>query len=155
VIVWRPNGDRGFFLGRSCFSVTTSRICNSIVHPKHPAGTRCTEQHVCEAFLRGLAGWGLEAVLAAMCVPFSEPAELRLFSDGEMLPLIPDSFLGGSAPRLEPFSLSSIPFPASPNLLFSATHLVYLGLTNISPAIGLAPVRPARSIQATPVLTVR
>ena len=87
--------------------------------------------HVCEVFLRGLADWQLEEVLAAMQVPFPELAELRLFSDGETLPAIPDSFLGGSAPRLESFSLSGIPFPGSPKLLLSATHLVYLGLTDI------------------------
>ncbi len=86
---------------------------------------------VCEVFLRGLADWQLEEVLAAMQMPFPELAELRLFSDGETLPAIPDSFLGGSAPRLEFFSLSGIPFLGSPKLLLSATYLVYLGLTSI------------------------
>ena len=66
-----------------------------------------------------------------------------------MLPLIPDSFLGGSAPCPESFSLSSIPFPGSPNLLFTATHLVHLGLTSVTDSEYIATVlasgRPARS----------
>jgi hypothetical protein len=45
--------------------------------------------------------------------------------------VIPDSFLGGSAPRLEHFELSEVPFPAFPKLLLSANHLVQLVLSDI------------------------
>jgi hypothetical protein len=83
---------------------------------------------VCQVFLLALAGWQLEKVLAAMQVPFPELTDLRLFSDGETLPVIPDSFLGGSAPRLRYFELDGIPFPGLPKLLLSATHLVHLRL---------------------------
>jgi hypothetical protein len=86
---------------------------------------------VCEVILRGLAGWQLEKVLAAMQVPFPELTDLQLFSDGETLPVIPDSFLDGSAPCLQYFDLDGIPFPGLSNLLLSATHLVDLCLTNI------------------------
>ena len=44
--------------------------------------------------------------------------------------ILPDSFLGGSAPHLRYFYLRSIPFPGLPNLLSSATHLVNLTLLN-------------------------
>jgi hypothetical protein len=47
--------------------------------------------------------------------------------DTPVLPL-PDSFLGGSAPRLRTLRLMGIPFPALPNLLLSATDLVDLSL---------------------------
>jgi hypothetical protein len=77
-----------------------------------------------------LAGWQLEEVLAAMQVPFPELTEMRLRLHGET-PVIPDSFLGGSAPRLQHFDLDGIPFPGFPNLLLSATHFVYLELTDI------------------------
>ena len=86
---------------------------------------------VCQVFLRDLADWQLEKVLAAMQVPFPELVNLRLFSDGKSQPLIPDSFVGAFAPRLRNVSLSGIPFPGLPKMLLSATHLVYLGLTNI------------------------
>jgi hypothetical protein len=42
--------------------------------------------------------------------------------------VVPDSFLVGSAPRLEDLTLSGIPFPGLPNLLLSTTHLVDLDL---------------------------
>jgi hypothetical protein len=97
---------------------------------------------VCEVDL-DLAGWQLEEVLAAMRVPFPELKYLQLFSDvsdDETLPVIPvpDSFLGGSAPRLRILELYRIPFPGLPNLLLSATQLVFLGLYDI-PDSGYIP----------------
>jgi len=89
---------------------------------------------VCEVILHP-AGRQLEEVLTTMQVPFPELTDLRLFPHGarEALPVVPvpDSFLGGSAPRLRHFELSGIPFPGLPKLLWSATHLVYLRLINI------------------------
>ena len=85
---------------------------------------------ICQVDL-SLAGWQLGQVLAAMQVPFPKLTDLWLRSDGETVPVIPDSFLDGSAPRLRHFSLSGIPFPGLPKLLLSAAHLVYLRLLNI------------------------
>jgi len=84
-----------------------------------------------EVHLSGLADRQLEYVLAAMQVPFSELTWLSLDSDGETPPVVPDSFLGGSAPLLRLFQLDDIPFPGLPKLLLSATHLVHLYLYNI------------------------
>ena len=66
----------------------------------------------------------LDELLAALQEPFPEPTNLMLGSHGG--PVIPDSFLGGSAPRLQYISLNSISFPGLPKLLLSATHLVDL-----------------------------
>jgi F-box-like len=85
---------------------------------------------VCRVDLR-LASWELEKLLPAMQVPFPELTELELFLYGEPLPVIPDSFLGRSAPRLRIFTLNDISFPGLPNLLLSATNLVSLRLTDI------------------------
>jgi hypothetical protein len=85
---------------------------------------------VCHVVLY-LAGWQLEQVLAAMQVPFPELTYLSLSSNGETLPVIPDSILDGSVPRLRTFNLGGIPFPGLPKLLSSATHLVVLRLSNI------------------------
>jgi hypothetical protein len=43
-------------------------------------------------------------------------------------PIVPESFLGGSAPRLRRLNLERIPFPGLPKLLLSAAHLVTLNL---------------------------
>ena len=85
---------------------------------------------VCEVNLQ-LGGRQLEQVLAAMQVPFPELTDLHLFSEDETLPVIPDSSLDGSAPRLRTVNLSGIPFPGLPNLLLSATQLVSLQLTDV------------------------
>jgi hypothetical protein len=56
---------------------------------------------VCQVGLWGLAGRQLEEVFAAMQVPFPELTDLRLFPDDETPPVVPGSFLGRSAPRLQ------------------------------------------------------
>ena len=84
-----------------------------------------------EVSLWGLAGWQLEEVLARMQVPFPELTAMQLWSHDKTPPVVPDSFLGGSAPRLQYFELVGIPFPGLPNLLLSADHLVYLRLSDI------------------------
>ena len=63
--------------------------------------------------------------------PFSALTSLRLHSERINAPALPDSFLGGSAPRLQTLTLHRIPFPALPNLLLSAHDLVDLRLSNI------------------------
>ena len=73
----------------------------------------------------------LENVLAAMQVPFPELTRLALCSSDGMVSVLPDSFLGGSAPRLQYLSLERIPYPGLPKLLLSATRLVTLDLENI------------------------
>ncbi len=86
---------------------------------------------VCQVTLAGLADWQWGKVLVAMQVPFPQLTKLQLFSNGKAPPVVPDSFLGGSAPHLRFFWLNGIPFPGLPKLLLSATHLVYLRLYDI------------------------
>ena len=90
---------------------------------------------VCQLTLYGLADWKLERVSAMMQVPFPELTGLVLSSCGVTPPVIPDSFLGGSAPRLRSLTLEGIPFPGLPKVLLSSTHLVKLCLQCI-PASG-------------------
>jgi hypothetical protein len=112
---------------------------------------------VCEVILLGLAGWHLEEVLAAMQVPFPEMTDLQLWSDDKTPPVIPDSFLDGSAPRLRIFRLDGIPFPGFPKLLLSATHLVQLMLTNIPHSGYISPeaiVAPLSALSSLEVLSL-
>ena len=89
------------------------------------------KDRVDEIYLRPVNSSALGKVLAAMQKPFPELKDLRLESYEETVPIVPDSFLGGSAPRLRFLELDGIPFPGLPNLLLSATNLVYLRLWNI------------------------
>jgi hypothetical protein len=51
-------------------------------------------------------------------------------SEHEM-PVVPDSFSEGSAPRLRSLVLGRVPFPGLRKILLSATDLLYLALSNI------------------------
>jgi hypothetical protein len=86
---------------------------------------------VCQVNLMHLADSQLDEVLAVMQVPFPELAAMQLSSQGGTAPVIPDSFLGGSAPALQFFESFGVPFPGLPKLLLSATNLVHLGLYGI------------------------
>ena len=92
-------------------------------------------ERVCRIYL-GIQSSDLEIYLAAMQQPFPELTHLNFrrnfpwIGDDETV-VVPDSFLGGSAPRLEFLQLNRIPFPELPKLLLSATHLVDLRLLNI------------------------
>jgi hypothetical protein len=57
-------------------------------------------------------------VLAAMQRPMPALTRLHLGIDDETVLVEPDSFLGGSAPRLQTLTLDRIPFPGLPNLLY-------------------------------------
>jgi hypothetical protein len=103
--------------------------------------TRCVDNivaalkrsdRVCHVGLSISESLDLEIFLAAMQQPFPELThlDLRWIGDDETM-VVPDSFLGGLAPRLQYLLLHDIPFPGLPKLLLSATHLVYLDLLDI------------------------
>jgi hypothetical protein len=84
---------------------------------------------VCEVDLVDLSISQLQRL--AMQEQFPALIHLKLkLKNGPPLAL-PDGFLGGSAPHLRSLTLHSIPLPALPKLLLSATHLVYLDLRDI------------------------
>ena len=86
---------------------------------------------VCQIYLTDVQSSDMEILLAAMQQPFPELTHLSFRSEGETVPVVPDSFLDGSAPRLEYLWLYGIPFPGLPKLLLSPTHLVELYLLKI------------------------
>jgi hypothetical protein len=73
----------------------------------------------------------LERFTTVMQCPFPVLTDLSLGSFDGMAPVLSDSFLGGSAPRLRYLDLDGIPFPTLPILLLSATDLVWLNLWDI------------------------
>jgi len=74
----------------------------------------------------------LDEALAVMQGPFPVLTDMDLRCDeGEIAPVVSDSFLGGFAPRLRKLSLERIPFPGLPTLLLSATDLVEISLWHI------------------------
>jgi hypothetical protein len=72
----------------------------------------------------------LEVILPAMQKPFPELTHLDLFSN-KAVTVVPDSFLGGSVPRLRQLTLKRIPFLGLPKLLLTAPNVSYLSLSDI------------------------
>jgi hypothetical protein len=101
----------------------------TLEHPDRVGEIRLTE----------IPSSSLEIFAGAMKEPF--PAlttlELRLLHGGRP-PVLPDSFFGGSVPRLRVLDLNGLPFSAVRDLLSSASHLVYLCLWDM-PISGNAP----------------
>ena len=92
---------------------------------------------------------------AAMQKPFPELIDLQLgpyIHDGPVSkstePILPDSFLGGTAPHLRLLEFDGVQFPGLPKLLLSATHLVVLALYNISPSGYVTPEVMTTSLSA-------
>ena len=94
---------------------------------------------VCGVELWDVQCFQMEKVLAAMQVSFPALTYLDLASKDKMGPVVPDSFLGGSAPRLRSLSLNQIPFPSLPRLLLSAADLVNLSLCGITASGYISP----------------
>jgi hypothetical protein len=98
---------------------------------------------VCEIDLR-LTRSQLLRLASAMQVKFPALIHLKLDFAGfhsypDPAPALPDGFLGGSAARLQTLELHSIPFPALPKLLLSATDLVRLTLLDIPHSGHISP----------------
>jgi len=94
----------------------------------------------------------LEKFAAVMQNPFPALKGLHLQSFDEMGPVIPDSFLGGSAPQLQVAFLEGIAFPALPRLVVSAAHLTKLWLQRIPDTGYIDPEVMATCLTALPRL---
>jgi hypothetical protein len=103
-------------------------------------------ERVCQIDLLNVQSSDLREYLEALQQPFSELTNLFLHCMGETVPVVPDSFLGGSAPRLESFDLTRIPFPGLPKLLLSATHLTTLHLCYIPHSGYISPEAMATAL---------
>jgi hypothetical protein len=97
---------------------------------------------VCEIDLRDLTSSSqLQRLALSMQEQFPALIHLTLFADNidGTVPVLPEGFLGGSAPGLQSLRLHSIPFPALPKLLLSATSLVRLTLRDIHRSEYISP----------------
>ena len=103
---------------------------------------------ICRLHLLETGNWRTKMVFAAMQQPFPALTHLSLHLKYELV--VPDSFLGGSAPQLQFLSLTLIPFPGVPKILLSATRLVCLLLREI-PHSGY--ISPETMVASLSVLT--
>ena len=105
--------------------VSETSVDNVIAELEH-------SDRICQINLHCHQTLHVEKLCTAMQVSFPELAVLRLSFGGlSYVPVLLDSFLGGSASRLRYLCLIAVPFPGLPKLLLSATHLLNLWLVNI------------------------
>ena len=97
------------------------------------------DDRVCKFIVVNFRRLVFETLFLAMQQPFPELTHLTLWSTGGTVPVVPDSFLGGSGTRLEFLRLEGIRFSRLPELLMSATHLATLYLINIPHSGYIAP----------------
>ena len=83
--------------------------------------------------------------------PFPLLTYFSLISN-ELVPVLPETFLGGFAPRLRSFVLRGIPFPSFPKFILSFTHIVDLYLSNIPSSGYISPEVMAGCLAALPNL---
>jgi len=88
----------------------------------------------------------------AMLGPFLALTSLVLVACGAVVLVLPETFLGGSAPSLRTLILDRIPFPALPKLLSSATRLVSFRLWNVPGTGYISPKAMAACLAALPCL---
>jgi hypothetical protein len=98
------------------------------------------QDRLVKIFMARIPNWFLKEV-ATTSGPFPALIELDLsLALFENYPqILPDSFLGGSVPRLRSFSLWRIPFPALGKLLLSTCDLVTLSLSFTADSEYLSP----------------
>jgi len=96
--------------------------------------------------LSGLTGPKLKTCVTSMQEPFPILRTLSLGCNAEMPPMISDTFLGGSAPRLESIKLLRVPFPTLPKFLLSTRGLVELELEEIPSTGYISPDVMAASL---------
>jgi len=104
---------------------------------------------VCRIKFWGVPNWLLKS--AVMKKSFPELTDLTLRSNEENAPIIPDLFLGRSAPRLQSFEFRGIPFPfpALGKLLLSATNLVTFRLLDIPNSRYISPELTVTGLSAS------
>ena len=106
---------------------------------------------VCQITLELDLQW--EKVLDAIKEPFPALTHMMLSSDVETTtPVVPDSFMGGSALRLQHLRLEGVPIPRLPKLLLSATDLAHLSLCRIPHSGYISPEAMVACLSALPRL---
>jgi hypothetical protein len=100
--------------------------------------------------VRGICLWSIDSPLdrlvTMMQKPFPELESLYIGINDQTVPAFPDTFLGGSSPRLRTIHLNHIPFPTLPRLLLSCNDLVSLTLSRIPHSGYISPEDMVTSI---------
>ena len=137
-------------LDYSYVDTTTLNYGNIIAALEHP-------DRVCSVQLNVTASQ-LRKLVTAMQKPFPVLTHLSIVTwdpNGHApshVPVLSAEFLGGSAPRLQQFTLNCVPFPSLPTFLLSTNALVKLDLLNIPQNGSFSPKAMVACLAALPKL---
>jgi hypothetical protein len=106
---------------------------------------------VCEITLN-IPGRKADMIVSAMLGPFPALEGIIFDAQDSAMAVVPDSFLGGSAPQLRWFTIHAIPFPALPTLLSSTRNLFDLQLSGIPRSGYISPEVMVTCLSAMPEL---
>ena len=101
-----------------------------------------------------IRGPDLEKLVNVLHEPLPVLTTLLLWSrsSDEPVPVLPETFLGGPAPRLQDFRLWGIPFPSFPKFILHCTHIADLSLNDIPNSGYISPKVMATCLVALPHL---
>ena len=97
------------------------------------------KDRISEIFLPNDSNNTLARITEAMEHPFPVLTVLSIWSTDQTEMVLPDSLLGGCAPRLRSLRLHNVAFPSLPKLLLSATGLVELSLSEMTHSEWITP----------------
>jgi hypothetical protein len=107
-----------------------------------------------QIFIDDINRSALEILAAAMQQPLPTLKRMRLVSYNKSSPVLPETFLGGSAPLLEYFNLDGIPFPTFPRFILSSTLIRNLYISDIPHSGYISPNAMVACLAALPNLKV-
>jgi hypothetical protein len=102
--------------------------------------------------IEDIGGPALEKLATAMQQPLRTLEHFYLMSFDKSAPVLPETFLGGSAPLLEYFYLYGHPFPTFPQFISSSTHIRDLSISGIPDSGYISPNAMAACLAALPNL---
>jgi len=82
-------------------------------------------------YIDDIRGPELEKLVTVLHEPLPVLTRFDLRSTDESVPVLPETFLDGSVPRLHTFTLGGIPFPSFPKFILRFTHIANLDLNDI------------------------
>ena len=115
------------------------------------AALECRDR-ISDILIHDIRGPELEKLVTVLHEPLPVLTRFLLGSTDESVPVLPETFLGGSAPRLQTFQLSGIPFPSFPKFILHFTHIVALFLQDIPNSGYISPEVMATCLAALPNL---
>ena len=105
-----------------------------------------------EVHIMDIRGPVLEELITMLHEPLPVLTHFSLGSTDESVPVLPETFLGGFAPRLQSFLLRGIPISSFPKFILCFSHIIHLHLLEIPSSGYISPEVMATCLTALPNL---